>query len=228
MHLTPIVQLPLSRIIHIHYIERNTSCQRVARSPYEINCAFLERDIFVCFFFFLFLTHSRSRTPRRISFLYRRVFSRHHFPRRGTTIGGRLSMEYPTRRRLDRGIKKKVLRAGCLAQLRPPRAANCLLPGLITSLCYSVNARRKPLCLPRLNSRRVYTSTHTPFERTVVTTRERARDRTRARGRKSRPKPGKTHADLFSSTKLTSSPREMSALRSGRRREWKSAIRAWD
>jgi len=53
---------------------------------------------------------------------------------------------------LDRDIKKKVLRAGCLAQLRPPRAANCLLPGLITSLCYSVNARRKPLCLPRLNS----------------------------------------------------------------------------
>lgn len=49
-------------------------------------------------------------------------------------------------------IKKKVLRAGCLAQLRPPRPANCLLPGLITSLCYSVNARRKPLCLPRLNS----------------------------------------------------------------------------
>lgn len=55
-------------------------------------------------------------------------------------------------------IKKKVLRAGCLAQLWPRRSANCLLPGLITSLCYSVNARRKPLSLPRLNSlARTYT-----------------------------------------------------------------------
>jgi hypothetical protein len=62
----------------------------------------------------------------------------------------------PIRRMLDRDIKKKVLRAGCLAQLRPPRPANCLLPGLITSLCYSVNARRKPLCLPRLNSCLIY------------------------------------------------------------------------
>jgi len=70
-----------------------------------------------------------------------------------TSLSADLSVRYAIRRRLDRGIKKKVLRAGCLAQLWPPRAANCLLPGLITSLCYSVNARRKPLCLPRLNSR---------------------------------------------------------------------------
>lgn len=83
------------------------------------------------------------------SFLFIRALSRHHFSHA-------LSVRYPIRRRLDRGIKKKVLRAGCLALLRLPRAANCLLPGLITSLCYSVNARRKPLCLPRLNSRLSY------------------------------------------------------------------------
>ena len=34
---------------------------------------------------------------------------------------------------------------GVRLPLLPPRPANCLLPGLITSLCYSVNARRKPL-----------------------------------------------------------------------------------
>lgn len=100
------------------------------------------------------------------------------------TRRGHSSVRYPTRRRLDRGIKKKVLRAGCLAQLWSPRAANCLLPGLITSLCYSVNARRKPLCLPRLNSRLAYIYvytyiyTHISFKRIVADTTQ-TRDCTR-------------------------------------------------
>lgn len=75
-------------------------------------------------------------------------------------------------------IKKKVLRAGCLAQLRPPRPANCLLPGLITSLCYSVNARRKPLCLPPLNYLSLsctYTYYLNAMSRTTRPTRERGR-----------------------------------------------------
>lgn len=142
-YLTPIVQLPLSRIIHIHYIEQNNIVPtRVARSSYEIIALFSSRA--GNFFFHALARH------RAISRCFASISRFIHF---NITFRGLIGPGIPIRRRLDRDIKKKALRAGCLAQLQPPRTANCLLPGLITSLCYSVNARRKPLCLPRLNSR---------------------------------------------------------------------------
>lgn len=104
-------------------------------------------------------THSRA-IAAQYCFPYSRFFTTSSL-----SAGFYRFIRCPIRRRLDRDIKKKVLRAGCLAQLWSPRAANCPLPGLITSLCYSVNARRKPLCLPRLNSRLayicIYITTHT-------------------------------------------------------------------
>jgi len=135
------VQLPLSRIIHIHYIEQNNIVPTGRAFIIRNNCALL-----VARQQFLF---SRTRTPPRDNFVSCFDFALFH----STTFRELIGSGIPIRRRLDRGIKKKALRAGCLAQLRSPRTANCLLPGLITSLCYSVNARRKPLCLPRLNSR---------------------------------------------------------------------------